>query len=174
MNLNTEGFVTPDSHPVIMKADLTVMVFRFGLGSDCSIFVGVGAESSWGVKGLYSKKLTIFFSSYTKFNFLFSYYFYCCPIKLSWFPRCTPLSHPSPTAPTVNCHPFVHALGSLYKFLDLPHLLLFPVIPISPLLWWLSFCFHYHASGYILLVCLFCWLGSTYMVLVFYHLAYFT
>ena len=68
---------------------------------------------------------------------------------------------------------FVHYTCSLTAFL------LFPLLSLAPLpSGYCQFVLYFNVSGYILLACLFCWLGSTYRwdhkVFVFHHLAYFS
>ena len=106
-------------------------------------------------------------------------YFVVVPLPLTqFFPLCSPL--PSPTlAPTVKLHPTVHVHGPCTPVPWLVPSLTSHALKLS---WFLSGlcqsvpCFH--VCGSILLVCLFCSLGSSYrwdhMVLVFHHLAYFT
>ena len=59
-----------------------------------------------------------------------------------------------------------------------PFLLLLPIIPFHLLCGYCQFVLNFTVTGYILLACLFCWLGSTYrwdyMVFVFQRLADFT
>ena len=89
----------------------------------------------------------------------------------------------SPAPPTLTSHPQSHPLWLcpcvLYiyslKTLPLPPA---PITPSSLPSCYCQFVLYFNVSGYILLACLFCWLGSTYrwdhMVFVFHCLAYFT
>ena len=83
--------------------------------------------------------------------------------------------HFSPTTPhlpSVILPPFGFVHVPLYMFLDDPSP--FSRYPLPSPLWLLSV-LYFNVSGYILLPCLFCWLGSTYrwdhMVFVFHCLA---
>ena len=86
----------------------------------------------------------------------------------------SPLPHPSPP-PTLE--PTSFAFVHVY-FIHVPWWP-FPIFPYysSPVL--SGYCqsvLYFNVSGYILLACLFCWLGSTYMwdhmVFLFHHLAF--
>ena len=110
--------------------------------------------------------------------FVFFSFFYCCSITV--VPIFLPLLSLalSTTSHIQSSPPLSLSMSPLYMFLDLPLPLLFTIIPLLPPLWSLSVCFLFSVSGSILLMCLFCWLASTYgwdhVVFVFHHLAYFT
>ena len=75
----------------------------------------------------------------------------------------------SPVLPTTNFHiqpsqPHLSlSMGLLYMFLDLTLPLLSPVIRLPCPSGHYQFVLNFHVSGYILLTCLFWWLGSTYL-----------
>ena len=98
----------------------------------------------------------------------------CCSVTV--VPPFSPLlsSTNPPPAPTVSPLPLSVPVSPLFMFLNLLLPLLTPVIPVP---WSLSV-LYFHVSGSILLVCLFCWLDSTYrwdhMVFVFYCPVYYT
>ena len=95
---------------------------------------------------------------------LFFYFFYYCFSSTlvsiftpPWSPTLEPFLPPTlePTA-----FGFVHVCLVRVPLMDLP---LFSAInprPIHP--GYCQFVLYFHVSGYILLACLFCWLGSTY------------
>ena len=92
-----------------------------------------------------------------------------------------PLLPPSPPIPT--SHPWSYPIWFcpwVLYMCSLKTLPLFsPIIPFFPLpSGQCQFILYLNVSSSILIVCLFCWLGSTYrwyhMVFVFHHLAYFT
>ena len=105
--------------------------------------------------------------------------FYCCsiivvplipPLLSSVLPPPHSVSLPPPHCP---CPWVLYTCSLTWPF---P---IFPLLPPSPNpSGHCQFVLYFHVSGYILLACLFCWLGSTYrwdhMVFVFHHLAYFT
>ena len=110
-------------------------------------------------------------------NSLFCLFVFIVQVQLSPF-SCHhfPLPHPPPP-PCLNPTPLCLCLWVLYTYSLATLLLLSPVMPLLFPLWLLSVCSYFNVSGYILLTCLFCWLGSTYrwdhMVFVFHCLAYF-
>ena len=107
------------------------------------------------------------------FFFVLLLFNYSCPHFSPITLSCpTHLPHPILPAPLVCIH------GS---FIHVPWLDPSPSFPLFPYLLPCGYCqfvLYFHVSGYILLSCLFCWLGSTYkwdhMVFVFHCLAYFT
>ena len=116
---------------------------------------------------------------FLKLFFIFlSHIFYCCPSTvISISPTSLPLPTLAiPTSHPSNYPPLALSICTLYMFLYLTLTLLFPNIP-SPLpsdYCQSDHCFHVSYS--ILLLRLFCWLGSTYrwdhMVFEFHCLAY--
>ena len=101
---------------------------------------------------------------------------YSCPHFPLWLLSC--LSYSPPHLPhSILPHPvvFVHA-----SIIHVPWpFLVFNLLSSSPLpSGYYQFVLYFNVSGYILLTCLFCWLGSTYrwdhMIFVFHCLAYFT
>ena len=99
-------------------------------------------------------------------------FFYCCS---PFSPHHSPAPCPPPP-PTLNPTPLLAlSVGPLYVYLDDPSPS-FPYNPSPPFP--PSVFFFISTSSYILLACLFCWLGSTYRwdhtIFVFNHLAYFT
>ena len=107
---------------------------------------------------------------YSYFSLLFKY---SCSIftPLRLLPHSSWLSTLEPTPFGIVYVSVIHVLWWTFPY--------FP--PLSPSLLPSGYCqfvLYFNISGYILLACLFCWLGSTYrwdhMVFVFHHLAYFT
>ena len=92
--------------------------------------------------------------------------------------------HPTmpPTPPVSSSHPRTYPLGVVHvSFIHVPwwSFPYFPPLSLSPIPSdYCQFVLNFNASSYILLACLFCWLGFTYtwdhMVFVFHCLAYFT
>ena len=128
-------------------------------------------------QSLYLFRFYIIFSSYLTFLINFFFFFNLLLFSDSC-PTFFPLPHPTPfsCSPTVN-HPGLSMPTSpLFMFLCLTLPLLSPIIPLLPVTH--SFFLYFIVSGSILLISLFCWLGSTYrwdhMVFVFHCLAYFT
>ena len=107
-----------------------------------------------------------------------SFFFYCCSSTVVCL-FLLPL-HPTPAIPTSLSWfhpPWVLSMCPLYIFFDDPSSFP-PIIPCHHPSGYCQIVLYFNVSGYILLACLFCWLGSTYrwdhMVFVFHHLAYFT
>ena len=107
---------------------------------------------------------------------LFFAYFYCCSstlvsiFTLPWSPTPT-ISASHPRTYPLWLFPCVLCTYSLMDFSLFP-----PIIPLPS--GYCQFVLYFNVSCYILLACLFCWLGSTgrwdHMVFVFHSLAYFT
>ena len=89
-----------------------------------------------------------------QFNFFF---YYCCSstvVSIFFLPL--PLPHPTPP-PTLNYPPHWLYPCVLYTCSLMTLLLFCSLIPC-----YCQFVLYFNVSGYILLACLFCWLGSTY------------
>ena len=85
-------------------------------------------------------------------------FYYCCLVTVVL------LSHAltPPPAPRVNVPPITHAHESSIHVPRLAPSLFFPLLPPSLLpSGHCQFVLYFHVSGSILLICLFCWLGST-------------
>ena len=118
-----------------------------------------------------------YFIFFTFSWFFFPLIFIVVQVQLS---PCSPQHTPSPTHPTSHSRSYpclALSMCPLYLFPDDPY-------PFSPVIHshlpsaYCQCVLYFHVCGYILLACLFCWLGSTFgwdhMAFVFHRLAYFT
>ena len=115
---------------------------------------------------------------FSKFIF---YFFIAVQLQLSlFFPHYSPLPYSRPP-PTFNTPPRIPHCPYPWVLCTCPLTWTFPFFPPwfpFPLLSGHCQVCYFHVSGFILLTCLFCWLGPTYMwdnmVFDFQHLSYFT
>ena len=107
------------------------------------------------------------------FNFLLLFYDSCPNFPLLLSPTLGPPTPHSQSPPFYPCPWVIYTCSLMRPFPFFPPLSL-TLLPSGPC----QSVPRFHASAFLLLVCLFCWLGSTYrwdhMVFVFHHLAYFT
>ena len=113
-------------------------------------------------------------------NIFFSFYlFYCCLITVVPIsPHNSPPPYPPPP-PTFNPPSHVGFVHGSFIHVPWQPFPFFPPLPSFSLPSGLcQFVLHFSVFGFILLICLFCWLGSTYrwdhMVFIFHPVAYFT
>ena len=162
----------------------TLWLYQFLLSIFCSFLIRY--TDTWNYAFL--KKMTCLSLQEKLFNvqyyfcyeiyFVWYYYIFLLLFKYSClhFPPPLPQPHPSPSHPlsyaplALSMCPLCMLFAELSPFL--PH---YP-LPLSS--GYCQFVLNFNVSGYILLVCLFCWLGSTYrsdhLVFVFHCLAHFT
>ena len=137
----------------------------------------------WGYLVLFSFYcLVVYFQKHIMkmlFFKCFNFFYYCSRTVVSIFPLALPPPQPS-LPPTLNPMPLPRPWLCpcvLYRCSWKPFYLC-PCIPSHLPSGYCQFVPNFNISGYILLTCLFCWLGSTYrwdhVVFVFHCLAYLT
>ena len=121
--------------------------------------------------------VSIYISQFGVTNIFFSSIFLWFKYSRLHFHPTRPPCLPFSTSHPQSYSPLALSVGPSYMFLDDPSHS-FPCYPSPCPSGYCQFALYFNVTGYILLACLFCWLGSTYrwdhMVFVFHHLAYFT
>ena len=124
---------------------------------------------------LFSEENKEFWYQWYLYTFIYFYLFFSYSCHTFF-----PITHPHLIHPDSHSQssPLSGPMSPLLIFLCLLLPLLSPTMPSPPLSGHIQFILYFQVSGSILLICLICWLGSTYkwdhMVFVFPFLAYFT
>ena len=101
---------------------------------------------------------------------LFFSFFNCCSIRLpSFFSHYSPLPFPPPPSIFIPPHPCIVFVPGSFIHVPWWSFPFFPLLSSSPLpLVTVSLFFYFHVSGSVLLMCVLCWLGSTYGEIIWY------